>query len=194
MARASSGSRSSIRSIEPLISANSAVTVLRSPSGGCAPDSRGAKRTGCAGCSARAGRAAPHSSQNFAPGLLIAAQAGHFDESGAAHSLQNLAPSRFSAPHLEQRISALAFMTQLVEQGLGVLQVGALEAFGEPVVDLSEHRARFVALGLVAEQTRQAGGRAQLPRPRLLHARDLDSFAERSFSLRGVGGIAHQRK
>jgi len=32
MARASSGSRSSISSIEPLISANNAVTVLRSPS------------------------------------------------------------------------------------------------------------------------------------------------------------------
>src|SRR5260370_41717122 len=34
MARASSGSRSSISSIDPLMSANSAVTVLRSPSGG----------------------------------------------------------------------------------------------------------------------------------------------------------------
>src|SRR6516164_846560 len=32
IARASSGSRSSISSIEPLMSANSAVTVLRSPS------------------------------------------------------------------------------------------------------------------------------------------------------------------
>jgi hypothetical protein len=32
-ARASSGSRSSISSVEPLISANSAVTVLRSPCG-----------------------------------------------------------------------------------------------------------------------------------------------------------------
>jgi len=36
MARASSGSRSSIRSIEPLMSANSAVTVLRSPSNAAA--------------------------------------------------------------------------------------------------------------------------------------------------------------
>ena len=32
IARASSGSRSSINSVEPLMSANSAVTVLRSPS------------------------------------------------------------------------------------------------------------------------------------------------------------------
>ncbi len=32
IARASSGSRSSISSVEPLMSANSAVTVLRSPS------------------------------------------------------------------------------------------------------------------------------------------------------------------
>src|SRR5215469_13283973 len=32
---------------------------------------------------------------------------------------------------------------QLVEQGLGILQVGGIKALGEPVVDLSEHRARL---------------------------------------------------
>ena len=39
---------------------------------------------------------------------------------------------------------------QLVEQRLGVLQVGGVEALGEPVVDFGEHRARFVALALLA--------------------------------------------
>ena len=31
---------------------------------------------------------------------------------------------------------------QLVEQRLGVFEVGGVEAFGEPVVDVGEHRAR----------------------------------------------------
>jgi len=34
---------------------------------------------------------------------------------------------------------------QLVEQGLGVLQVGGVETLGEPVVDVGQHRARLVA-------------------------------------------------
>ena len=34
---------------------------------------------------------------------------------------------------------------QLVEQRFGVLQVGGVEALGEPAIDFREHRARFVA-------------------------------------------------
>ena len=72
----------------------------------------GANCTAGAGCGSAAGRglaarAVPHSSQNFALGLLTAAQAGHFAANAAAHSLQNFAPSRFSAPQLEQRIFSL---------------------------------------------------------------------------------------
>ena len=44
IARASSGSRSSINSVEPLMSANSAVTVLRSPSSGSRPSCSGVTR------------------------------------------------------------------------------------------------------------------------------------------------------
>jgi hypothetical protein len=40
---------------------------------------------------------------------------------------------------------------QFVEQRLGFLEVGGVEALGEPVVDLGEHRARFVALALLVE-------------------------------------------
>ena len=36
---------------------------------------------------------------------------------------------------------ALALMAQLVEQRLGILQVGGVEAFGEPVVDFGEYCA-----------------------------------------------------
>jgi hypothetical protein len=34
---------------------------------------------------------------------------------------------------------------QVVEQRLGVDEVGGVEALGEPVVDVGEHRAGFVA-------------------------------------------------
>ena len=41
---------------------------------------------------------------------------------------------------------ALALAAQLVQQRLGVLQVGGVEALGEPVVDLGEHSGGLVAL------------------------------------------------
>jgi hypothetical protein len=44
-----------------------------------------------------------------------------------------------------------ALITQLCQESLGVLQVGGIEAFGEPVVNVSEHRARFIAAASVAE-------------------------------------------
>jgi hypothetical protein len=40
---------------------------------------------------------------------------------------------------------ALALAAELVEQRLGFLQVGGVEAFSKPVADLGEHRARLVA-------------------------------------------------
>ena len=52
---------------------------------------------------------------------------------------------------------------QLVEHGLGVLQVGGVEALGEPLVNLGEHRACFIALALLGEQSRETSGGAQLP-------------------------------
>jgi len=43
---------------------------------------------------------------------------------------------------------------QLMEQRLGVLQVGGIEALGEPAVDFSEHRARLGAAALLVEEPR----------------------------------------
>src|SRR6516162_6647358 len=113
IARASSGSRSSISSIEPLMSANSAVTVLRSPSRvvsvlwsllSTRKFADGA-RCGASGSAAVSGFA--HSRQNFAAGGFSAPQDAHCRRNTDAHSTQNLARSGFSAPHFEQRISAL---------------------------------------------------------------------------------------
>jgi hypothetical protein len=52
---------------------------------------------------------------------------------------------------------------QFVEQRLGVLQVGGVEALGEPVVDFGEHRERLVAAAGVAEQPGEAHGSRVAP-------------------------------
>jgi hypothetical protein len=44
-----------------------------------------------------------------------------------------------------------ALRIEFVKQRLGVFEVGGIEALGEPVVDLGEHRARLVAITLPVE-------------------------------------------
>src|SRR5215471_7947857 len=112
MLRASSGSRSSINSIEPLISANNAVTVLRSPSYG-ADDVSGPIRisgwavfAGSVWAAGGGDRDVPHSPQKSSPGSLDAPHFGQRRASGPPHFAQNLRPSLLSLPHLEQRINS----------------------------------------------------------------------------------------
>src|SRR5229473_1585562 len=112
IARASSGSRSRINSVEPLISANSAVTVLRSPSIVSEACRAGAMRTPPAASAdglppavaASLPSALPQSTQNFAPGGLSELQFEQRFESGLPHSAQNFLPGIPSVPHFEQRI------------------------------------------------------------------------------------------
>src|SRR5271163_1680524 len=87
MARASSGSRSSINSVEPLMSANSAVTVLRSPSGSSAIE---------------VGDGAVEPAIGIVGPLLVAINAG-------PQLPQTRWASGFSDPHLVQRIGYLDF-------------------------------------------------------------------------------------
>src|SRR5712691_6782136 len=112
IARASSGSSSSINSVEPLMSANSAVTILRSPStGGEASASSAATRIAAPAvtvdraCDDGVVSGAPQSPQNFSPGSLGAPQRAHLAAIAAPHCAQNLRPCRLSPPHFEQRIS-----------------------------------------------------------------------------------------
>src|ERR1700722_15837860 len=103
IARASSGSRSSINSVEPLMSANSAVTVLRSPSIGSDATLPAATMI----CELVEGRvvgvatflgpiAVPHFLQNRAPRLTDALHAGQINSSFAPHSSQNEASTGLS--------------------------------------------------------------------------------------------------
>src|SRR5262245_42816111 len=69
-------------------------------------------------------------------------------------------------------------VAQLVEQRRRILQIGGVEAFGEPVVDLGEHRACLIAAAGVAQQSGKADRRAQLPPSAALLLRDCESFLE----------------
>src|SRR5215469_15095477 len=164
MARASSGSRSSISSIEPLMSANSAVTVLRSPSESatvCSDVNRTdvVEEVRAVDPNPLEASAAAHSPQNFAVGAFSYPHFAQRFLKGAAHSLQNFCSAGFSAPHVGQFTSG----TKLVEQRLGVLQIGGVEALSEPVVDFSQHRTCLVAATGIAQQPGETYRRAQLP-------------------------------
>src|SRR3984893_14718985 len=117
IARASSGSRSRINSVEPLMSANSAVTVLRSPSivdeaSGCSGVTRISEAVNPAGEPVVAGAAipasaAPQSSQKADDGAF---SAPHFEQRldrGLPHAAQNFLLVVLSVPHLLQRIALL---------------------------------------------------------------------------------------
>src|SRR6201984_1900522 len=115
IARAASGSRSAISSVEPLMSANSAVTVLRSPSS----DADAAPSAATMICDLGEGTvveaaafvgpiAVPHFLQNRAPGLTDALHAGHINSSFAPHPSQNEASPGVSWLQDGQRISPFA--------------------------------------------------------------------------------------
>src|ERR1700730_14845717 len=196
MARASSGSRSRSSSVEPLMSANSAVTVLRSPSETSATAVSSAARTGGADSGwivdfVVAGvRGAAHSPQNRAAGEFSNPHREHRDLNGAAHCSQNLSPAGFSAPKFEQSMSD----TQVIEQRLCVLQVGGVEAFGEPAVDVGEHSARLIAITLLAEQPCEADSRARFQRFPTLAARDFDGGVETALRLHRIPCALHQQQ
>src|SRR5260370_32463783 len=116
IARASSGSRSRINSVEPLMSANSAVTVLRSPSSASGELLSGATRTLEADhCDDEVAAAAPAPFVSGAPHLPQKSDVGgfsalHFAQCFASafpHFAQKLFVEGLFVPHFEQRIDAL---------------------------------------------------------------------------------------
>src|SRR5208282_6672535 len=94
---------------EPLMSANSAVTVLRSPSRFSGAGVSATRIGGSLGFFADAvgvcASAAAHSPQKSSPGSFEAPHCGHTRARGAAHFAQNLRPSRLSLPHFVQFIA-----------------------------------------------------------------------------------------
>jgi hypothetical protein len=74
------------------------------------------------------------------------------------------------------------------------LQVGGVEALGEAVVDVGEHRARFVATALRCEQSSETDRRAELPGLGALFARKLNCSAKRTLSPCGIGIVLLQQQ
>src|SRR5579864_7776832 len=111
IARASSGSRSRISSVEPLMSANSAVTVLRSPSIVRAPSGcSGATRASDSGIDGAAPAetvlsmsGAPHLPQKLEDGGFSALHFAHDLVSAFPHCAQKLLPGVLFVPHFVQR-------------------------------------------------------------------------------------------
>ena len=63
------------------------------------------------------------------------------------------------APELVWAATSLSLVTQLVEDGFGLPEVGGVEAFGKPVVKFREHRARLIATAAIAQWAGEAGRR-----------------------------------
>src|SRR6202035_1457538 len=76
---------------------------------------------------------------------------------------------------------------QLVEQPLGVFQVGGVEAFGERAVDGREQVARLALPALLAPQPGEARRSAQFVAPSALLAGDRQGGAERVLGLGWIG-------
>jgi len=117
MARASSGSKSCSSSVEPLMSANNAVTVLRSPSSeaSAVPPLTFIDELVEVGAWSDLlvlSNGVAHSKQNLALGGFSALQEAQRRANGEAHSTQNFARSGFSAPHFEQALRLLASITR----------------------------------------------------------------------------------
>src|SRR5215468_3017311 len=117
IALASSGSRSSISSIEPLMSAKRAVTVLRSPSRFSEAEASvtriGPSSDFFADAGAADSMAVPHFLQNRAPGLTAALHSGQVSSSFEPQCSQNAASDGLSVLHDEHNIWLNA---QLIEQ------------------------------------------------------------------------------
>ncbi len=105
---------------------------------------------------------APQSSQNFDEGSFSAEHFGQRIASAFPQLAQNFRPVLLSVPHLLQRMfPGPRLAAQLVEQCLGLSQIGGVEALGEPAVNFDEHRACLVAFALLFEQPGETHRRAQ---------------------------------
>jgi hypothetical protein len=72
---------------------------------------------------------------------------------GVSQFVQNLRRSRLSPPHLNSAYSSHERLdAQLIEQRLGLFQIGGLESLTEPAIDFSEHGTRRVEVTLFGEQ------------------------------------------
>jgi hypothetical protein len=80
--------------------------------------------------------------------------------------------------------------SQLIEQCLGVLQVGGVEALGEPAIDRCQQRMRLCALALVMPRPREAGRGALFPELGVLLLCECKRLAIAGLRCRMVAGLS----
>jgi hypothetical protein len=83
---------------------------------------------------------------------------------------------------------------QLVEKGLGLLQVPGVEALGEPVVDGCEKLAGLLLAALPLPEAGEARRRTKLPEFGALPARDPERIAEGRFCLCLFAGCKSEKQ
>jgi len=98
------------------------------------------------------------------PGVMLASsRAGHAH--GHARRCWILFVTNRDPPAVSKEFEhpgGCSYLFQLVEQRLCVLQVGGVEALGEPTIEVGQHRMRLVSAIGVAQKPREADGGAQL--------------------------------
>jgi hypothetical protein len=80
----------------------------------------------------------------------------------------------------------MALSVKLAEQRLGLSKVACVKTFGEPIVDRGEKVTCRLPFSLIAQEPRQAHGRAQFPRLCLLCARKAQGMLEIRLRFRHV--------
>jgi len=88
-------------------------------------------------------------------------------------------------PCLRRRVDG-GGVFEVVEEGSGGLQVGGIEAFGEPGVEWGEQGSRLLRPALLSPQAGEAHGTTQFPGLCVLPARHVDAL------LHGRLGLAHR--
>src|SRR5713226_542722 len=110
IACAASGSRASINWVEPFRSANSTVTIFRSPSRLSAAGASATRFDEASDCcaavvDASVPNAVPQSSQNVDKGAFCAPHVEQGLDNGLPQTAQNFRPVVLSVPHLTHRIA-----------------------------------------------------------------------------------------
>jgi hypothetical protein len=91
---------------------------------------------------------------------------------------------RYWAMCIGVRLSSPVFSFQLCQQRLRLLEVGRVKALGEPAINQCQERVRFVPLGLLLPEARQAHGGPERQRLLLLAGGDIQSPLQPGFRFR----------
>src|SRR5216684_1105096 len=81
---------------------------------------------------------------------------------------------------------------QRVEQRLGLLKIGRIEALCEPGIDRAEEIAGFIAFALVAPEPGKAARGPQFPKLRVLPTRRQETPLKPKLGLRRIGKARQQ--